>query len=503
MSIDHPGKRPVAHKPPLQPGKWFRRRAAGVVLHVTALPGNGGGKLGATAHRFVNFLADAGVDVWQTLPVGPVNDSLSPYQPLSLLAGNFALIDPETLVDDGLLPEDFDRQQSSRDILHEAFLTLRTAGTHTLAAHFDEFRDREHDWLADHALFLVLDRYYSKPCWTEWPAALRDRQANAIDNAHREHAAAIAFESFLQWQFDRQWRHLRHHANLAGVRLFGDLPIYPALHSADVWLEPELFLLDAKGQPTAVGGTPPDAFTATGQSWGTPMYDWNAHIANGFRWWVARLRSRLCRYDLLRIDHFRGLAACWAIPAAATSAAEGSWQPAPGKMLLTVLADELPELELVVEDLGHITEDVHELRNAFGLPGMRVLQFGFDGDVQNPHLPEQIEAWSVYYSGTHDNNTTLGWWRQLSPGEKSRVRKLLAMRTRNDMPWPLLRAVFDSRAGLAMAPLQDFLGLGEEARFNIPGTVNGNWRWQVDEKRLDAALARRIRHCVDASGRLA
>lgn len=487
-------------KPPLQPDKWFRDRRACVLLHPSALPGPGGGRLGRPAHQFVDFLAKAGVGVWQTLPLGPVNESLSPYQPLSMLAGNPEMINPELLAADGLLPDDADMHRPVRELCRAAYETLQSAGLHALGNKFAEFRERERDWLEYHALFLVLDRRFREPDWTAWPAPLRHRDGRAMKNARKEFAGEIAFESFLQWQFHRQWSHLRHHANLAGVRIFGDLPIYPALHSADVWLEPELFQLDESGQPRFVSGTPPDAFTDTGQMWGTPIYAWDQHAAQGFRWWVRRMRARLRRFDLLRIDHFRGLAACWAIPAAAESAAEGAWQSVPGTMLLQTLADELPDLELVAEDLGHITEDVHALRDAFGLPGMRVLQFGFDGSHDNPHLPERVGEWSVYYTGTHDNNTLLGWWLQLDSIERQRVSDTLGNFDAAELPWPLLRTVFASQAGLAVAPLQDFLGLGAEARFNIPGTIKGNWRWQIN-KLPDTTLAHRIRKFLRDCGR--
>lgn len=492
-------RRLAEKKPPLQPGSWFHARPAGITLHATALPG---GHLGS-APRFIEFLAAAGIRVWQTLPLGPVNESLSPYQPLSLRAGNTALLDRALLIKTGLLAKDVDIAQPLHRLCGQALARFAGHAPGLLQDDYAAFRAREADWLEDHALFLVLARRFPDRDWTRWPRELREREPRAMDAAKRDHADELELECFMQWLFRRQWNALREQANRAGIIIFGDLPIYPSLHSADVWLSPELFQLDVDRRPINVSGTPPDAFSATGQVWGTPLYAWEAHEAQGFQWWLKRLAATRDSFDVTRIDHFRGLAACWAIPATAETAAEGRWQKAPGKRLLQVLADELPELEIVVEDLGHITPDVRALRDAFGLPGMAVLQFGFDGRADNPHHPDAVSRHCVYYTDTHDNETITGWWKHLDVPTRKRVAAVTGPVNEGDPSWPLLRPVFASRARLAVAQMQDFLSLGNEARFNLPGTSEGNWRWRLDGAALNDSLAARIREFLGSCGRSA
>ena len=446
----------------------IERRAAGVLLHPTSLPGAGAtGRLDASAYRFVDWLAQAGFRVWQMLPTGPVDAYACPYQPPSAFAGDTRLIDPAGVDgEDGLAA--FERDNAG--------------------------------WLADWTLFAALHDALGRP-WPEWPAPLRDRDPQALARARAEQAAAIAAEVRAQWRFACQWRALRDYAAARGVLLFGDLPLYCAHDSADAWAHRQLFALDAAGRITGEAGVPPDAFAETGQHWGQPLHDWDAQAAEGWRWWIERLRLLAARFDLLRIDHFRGFCAAWSIPPAAADARSGHWVPGPGRAPFDAIAADLGQLPLIAEDLGTITEDVHALREALGLPGMRVLQFAFDGGPDNPHRPAHHPEWSVAYTGTHDNDTALGWWQGLDDPIRERVRDELAT-DGTDMPRPLIDAVLGSRARLAVLPLQDLLGLGSEARMNVPGRRDGNWRWRFAAGDLDRASARAWRARLAAAGRI-
>ena len=423
-------------------------RSAGVLLHPTSLPGPGAnGRLDASAYRFVDWLAAAGFRYWQMLPVGPVDEADCPYQPPSTCAGGTHLLNPS----DCPAPSDDD---------------------------LDTFVKTERDWLEDWALFAALRREIGRP-WPEWSAGVRERAVDALADARAELAGAIHAEKVAQWQFARQWGRLRAYAHERGVGLFGDVPIYCALDSADVWAEPHLFAVAADGTVTGEAGVPPDAFSDTGQHWGQPLHDWAAHEADGWRWWCRRLRVQAGCFDLVRIDHFRGFAAAWSIPAGAADAREGRWITGPGREPFDAIRAQLGHLPLVAEDLGVITDDVHALRDALGLPGMRVLQFAFDGGPENPHRPHNHPEWSVVYTGTHDNDTTLGWWRSLDETTRDTVRSVLET-TGEAMPAPLIDAALASRARLAIIPLQDLLALGNEARMNVPGRRHGNWAWRFE-----------------------
>lgn len=447
----------------------IERRAAGVLLHPTSLPGPGPtGRLDASAYRFVDWLADAGFRVWQMLPTGPVDAHDSPYQPPSTFAGDTRLIDP-----DG------------------------PSGLESL----DEFRARNAGWLDDWALFAALRRHFDQP-WPQWPQSLRDRDAEALQRARREHASAIEHEIRLQCRFDHQWRALRAHAHRRGVLLFGDLPIYCAHDSADAWAARHLFAIDALGAITGEAGVPPDAFSDLGQHWGQPLHDWAAHQQEGWGWWIERLRVLTTRFDLLRVDHFRGFDAAWSIPPDAADAREGHWVEGPGRAPFDAIEGALGRLPLVAEDLGTITESVHALRDALGLPGMRVLQFAFGGGPDNPHRPEHHPEWSVAYTGTHDNDTLLGWWHALDDDGRAHVADVIEADPVH-MPWPAIDAVLHSPARLAVLPLQDVLGLGNEARMNLPGRRDGNWRWRFDQQTLDAVPLHDWAQRLDTANRLA
>lgn len=434
------------------------RRRAGVLLHPTALVARHGA-LGSAGRAFIDWLAAGGFSVWQMLPLGPVGTDGSPYWARSDGAGNPALIDDSEVPDPGAQ--------------HAAF---------------EEFCSREAHWLEDDALFEVLSAAQSGKPWWEWPVRVRDRQPAALAAARKAHAAALQVYRVRQWSFAWQWQALRSYARDRGVRLFGDLPIYVAPDSAVVWAERAQFQLGADGRSEFVAGVPPDYFSEDGQLWGNPLYNWRQAEQDGFRFWRARLAQQLGRFDLVRIDHFRGLEGYWAVPAAAKTARDGEWRKAPGVALFTELGRELGDLPIVAEDLGVITNEVEALRRQFSMPGMRVLQFGFDGNPGNTHLPHNFTTDAVAYTGTHDNDTTLGWYRTLDPGTAARVNAYLRADNQS-FPAALVHATLASVAQLAILPLQDLLALGSEARFNIPGTVSNNWRWKLPQGALNPELA--------------
>jgi 4-alpha-glucanotransferase len=442
----------------------LQRRRAGVLLHPTALSGAAApeprGALGAPARAFVDWLARAGFSVWQMLPLGPTVGS--PYWARSDYAGETSLLDR------GELP----------DLRGER-------------ADYDRFREANVGWLDDYVQFESLAQRFNRPWW-EWPVAFRDRRSDAIASFAREAAAELEGRRIEQWYFDWQWRQLRRYAHERGVLLFGDLPIYVAPDSATTWSHRVQFQLGEDGQATRVAGVPPDYFSANGQLWGNPLYDWDQAQRDHFEFWRARFAFQLRRFDLVRIDHFRGLASYWSVPRGAATARDGHWYPAPGRALFEALSSDAPELPIVAEDLGLITPDVIELRTAFHLPGMRVLQFAFDGDADNPHLPHNYTRDLVAYTGTHDNDTTVGWYRSLQPTQAQRVQQYLRADAESvSVADCMTRACLGSVAQLAVLPAQDLLQLGSEARFNTPGTVDGNWSWRLPAGRLTDALAER------------
>jgi 4-alpha-glucanotransferase len=443
----------------------FDRRRAGVLLPLSALEA----PLGRGGRAFVDWLASAGFSVWQMLPVGPAGADGSPFWTRADCAGDPALLDPAELPDPAAPRE-------------AAFLEASAP------------------WLADYALFEALTRAQAGAPFWSWPQGLRDREPQALAAARTRLAAEVALVEREQHGFYVQWQRLRDHAHSRGVRLFGDMPFYVAPSSVETWAHRELFKLGASGEPAVVSGVPPDYFTQLGQLWGNPVYDWDAARRSGFEWWRARVRGQLARFDLLRLDHFRALVAHWAVPAGAPDARGGAWHDTPGEELLRRLREELGDLPLVAEDLGLITPEVVALRKTLGLPGMRVLQFAFDGDPQNPHLPYMHEHDNVAYTGTHDNDTTRGWYERLDAGTRERVDLYLRAGA-EAMPETLLRAALGSVARLAVIPAQDLLGLGSEARLNTPGTAAGNWSWKLPPGALAAELARRYARLNGCFGR--
>lgn len=442
------------------------RRRAGVLLPLFSLE-QGHGALGPGARRFVDWLAEAGFSVWQLLPVGPAGSDGSPYW----LRSDHAW-DPRH-VDWRDLPPGAEHAAESGSPLHAEFLAYRRA---------------QRSWLPDYALFEALAHRFDAP-WTAWPPSLRDRERAALVDAQRKHQRQIERIEVEQFLCDRAWRALRAYAHSKDVRLFGDLPIYVAPDSAETWQHREVFDLAPEGTPRAVAGVPPDYFSADGQLWGNPLYEWENERRSGFGFWRARVDSALARFDLLRIDHFRGLESFWAVPAGSSSARTGEWRQAPGAELLAALAHDAGDRPFVAEDLGIITPAVESLRRRFRLPGMRVLQFAFDGDSRNTHLPREHTEDSVVYSGTHDNDTTSGWLAKLDDAGLQRVRDALALMPADDVHDAMLRAVLGSVGVLAILPAADLLRFGSDARINTPGTVTGNWSWRLPDDALDALLA--------------
>ncbi|MGC8973388.1 MAG: 4-alpha-glucanotransferase [Thermoproteus sp.] len=479
-------------------------RGAGILLPLFSLPGpHGIGDMGPAAYRFVEFLRDAGQTYWQLLPLNPVLPEYdnSPYSSTSSFAGEPAYISLELLAEQGVLRRSASAEFGAGRADYEAARAykVKIIAEAERPKDLDEFVGRN-EWLEDYALYSALREYFGRP-WVEWPRELRDRDPAALRQWREKLRRRIELEYLLQYFFWTQWRELKRHANSLGIFLIGDLPIYLSLDSADVWAHRELFKLDAEGRPLYVAGVPPDYFSPTGQLWGNPVYDWDAMRKEGFRWWLDRLRYTLSVFDYVRLDHFRGYAAYWEVPAGEKTAVNGRWVPAPGGELLERARGELGGLKIIAEDLGYITPDVIELRDRFGLPGMRVLQFAWDGNPANEHKPHNHVKNSVVYTGTHDNNTIVGWFfHEASPKARREALEYMGRRSAKDIHWAFIRLAYSSVADVAVVPMQDFMGLGPEARINRPGTRGGNWVWRMTEL-PGRALARRIRRLVRLYGR--
>lgn len=488
----------------------FDRRRAGVLLHATSLPGaESAGAFGDAGRHFVDWLAVGGFTVWQLLPLGPVGADRSPYYARSNHAGNARLVDLATLAQLGLLPAA--RVRDAAGARGDAGVAAHTqaldAATRALCEQRGPVREQYEHWLAtaagwldDYALFTAIQRREQGRPWWEWPDSLRTRDPHALAAARRELADDVQAVCALQWFFHSQWAELRRYANRRGVQLFGDVPIYVAPDSVEVWAHPGLFQLAPSGRPAAVAGVPPDYFSADGQLWGNPLYRWDEHERTGFAWWMDRLRAQLALYDLVRVDHFRGLEAFWSVPADAPTARTGRWVPAPGDALLARARSTFGGLPLVAEDLGVITPEVEKLRDDYRLPGMRVLQFGFDSSTGNQHALHEWVPHSIGYTGTHDNDTTGGWFASLEPPLQRKVQEYLDA-PRERVVETMVRSVMRSVAKLAIVPLQDLLGLGAEARMNTPGTTAGNWTWSFEWPDVPPDLGDRCRRMNELYGR--
>lgn len=480
---------------------WLKRRGAGVLLHPTCLPGDQGcGVFDAHAERFLDFLAAAGVKYWQLCPLGPTGYGDSPYQCFSAFAGNPYLIDLAPLVAAGLLAESdlaplraLPAERVDYGALHRLKLPLLRRAHRAWTAKrpalpygdFAAFRREHASWLDSYCAFRALKDHCGGAAWTEWPAELRDFAAAQRSPLLAQLADECEAHAFAQYLFFGQWTRLRAAAKSRGVEIIGDLPIFVAFDSADAWANPALFELDpATLRPLAVAGVPPDYFSADGQLWGNPLYRWEAHAAEGYRWWIERMRAAFALYDLVRIDHFRGFDTYWRIPLPAENARAGEWRPGPGLALFRAIHAALPEARIIAEDLGDLTPGVHALRDACGFPGMLVLQFAWGGDAGNAYLPHHAAPNSVIYPGTHDNDTTLGWYRGASEHERDFARRYLRV-SGAEISWDFIRAVYACTSRLAIYPLQDVFSLGSEARFNTPGKPEGNWQWRYDAAQLE------------------
>lgn len=486
-------------------------RSGGILLHPSSLPGPYGiGDLGPQAYRFIDWLVSTKCHLWQVLPLGPTGYGDSPYQCFSAFAGNPYLISFEVLLADGLLTQDdfmempeFDASRVDYgtlipwklDLLQKAF-SRYLSEPENLRAEFDAFRTDNASWLDDYALFMALKEANGGGAWSGWDESLRRRDASTLEKARQEHAKSILRYSFYQFLFFRQWNKVRAYANERGIRIIGDIPIFIAYDSADAWAHPDLFFLGEDSLPTVVAGVPPDYFSATGQLWGNPLYRWEVHKNSGYAWWLERFRSVLKFVDVVRLDHFRGFAGYYEIPFGAPTAETGQWVTGPGKDFFGTVSRELSEskdstLPIIAEDLGVITPDVVELREHFHLPGMKILQFGFSGP-DNPFLPHNYVTNCVAYTGTHDNDTALGWFHSAPEVERKFALRYLRS-DGSEFAWDLIRSVWSSVAVYAVTPMQDALSLGTEARMNYPSRLGGNWEWRMSEADLGGELASRLR----------
>jgi 4-alpha-glucanotransferase len=503
-------------------------RSSGILLHLTSLPGpHGIGDLGDEAYRFVDFLVSSGQSLWQILPLGPTGYGDSPYASFSAFAGNTLLISLPFLVREGLLsnaslegapafPEesvDFGGAlEFKQPLLQKAFVNFQKTTNPALRHEFDNFCQFAASWLDDYALFRALKNEHGGVAWNEWEKPLAQREKVALAQAGERLREEIEAQKFYQFLFFKQWFALKSYANTRGVKLIGDIPIFVAQDSADVWTHPEQFKLDEQGVPIVVAGVPPDYFSQTGQLWGNPLYNWEHMIADGFRWWIERVRATLHTIDIVRIDHFRGFAACWEIPGGDKTAERGQWVDAPGRELFEAIRQELGPLPIIAEDLGVITPDVEALRDDFGFPGMRILQFSFGGDPANQDLPHNYHRNVVVYTGTHDNDTTVGWFKsEAGAGSTRDAAQVQRERdfclkyldsTGEEIHWDFIRAVLASVASIAIIPLQDLLGLGTEARMNLPNTTSGNWSWRYKPDALKPQLGQRLKDLTEIYGRV-
>ncbi len=491
----------------------LNQRTSGVLLHPTSLPGpHGCGDFGPNAYYFVDWLHTAGQSLWQTLPLGPIGPGDSPYMGSSAFAGNPLLVAFEPLRERGWIRADalqaqFDDEKINfgqlipwrLQKLREAFAGFQTSGTAGDHTAFADWLAAEASWVGDYTLFMALDQAHSPALWPQWPAKLAARDPAALAAARTQHAAEIGFWGFVQWQFDVQWKQLKAYANGKGVHMVGDLPIFIAHHSSDCWSRPDLYELDATGNPLVIAGVPPDFFSETGQRWGNPLYNWAAMKADGYAWWIERVKRQLTLADVVRIDHFRGFVGYWEIPASEPTAVKGRWMPGPDYDLFAAIEKALGKLPIIAEDLGVITDEVNALRQRAGFPGMRILQFAFSDDAGNGFLPHNYERDTVVYSGTHDNDTVQGWWADCTDRERAYAGEYLHT-TGPDVHWAMVRACAQSVANHAICQFQDVLGLDGRHRMNTPGTV-GCWTWRFKWDWVSGDMAQTLAHITAASRR--
>jgi 4-alpha-glucanotransferase len=484
------------------------KRSSGVLMHPTSLPGPYGiGDLGPHAHRWIDFLSGAGFGLWQVLPLGPTGYGDSPYQCFSSFAGNSLLISPDALLQEDLLhPNDLcDHPYFPEDhvdfgqvipwkfgVLDRSYNRFQHINTPQLLREFEDFKTKHSSWLEDYSLFMALKEAHGGAPWPTWENSLRQRIPEALDKARKELDVAIQRQVYRQFLFYRQWLKLRDYAHEKKILIIGDIPIFVAHDSADVWVHPDLFYLYQNGMPKVVAGVPPDYFSPTGQLWGNPLYRWEVHAQDDYSWWIDRIKASLLLVDIIRIDHFRGFAGYWEVPGKAKTAEHGNWKSGPGKALFSTIRRALGDLPIIAEDLGVITPDVVDLRESFNLPGMKIFQFAFGSTPEDPFLPHNYPVHCVVYTGTHDNDTALGWYKRISEQEKSMYRRYLD-RDGSNVSWDFIRGVWSSVAVFAIAPTQDFLSLDNKARMNYPGNPSGNWMWRMHHDAQSAELQSKIK----------
>jgi len=484
-------------------------RSSGILFHPTSLPGKYGiGTLGKEAYAFIDFLKKSRQKLWQIFPLGPTGYGDSPYQSFSSFAGNPYLIDFDLLIEAHLLSEEDLRDVFFGDneeyidygaiynqkypLLRKAYENFKSSDNHEMRENLEHFKRENASWLNDYSLYISLKNHFNGLPWNEWAHDIKNREHGAMEHYRNELADDIEYHNFIQFLFFKQWGDVKRYANENGIKIIGDIPIFVAADSSDAWANPEIFLFDEERKPVKVAGVPPDYFSATGQLWGNPLYNWQKLKETNYSWWVERVRANLSTCDIIRIDHFRGFEAYWAVPYGDDTAINGQWEPGPGIDLFNAIKSQLGELPIIAEDLGLMTQGVIDLREATGFPGMKILGFAFDSGEENDYLPHTYTKNCVVYTGTHDNDTLIGWFQKAKEEDRQFARDYLNSRSDDEIHWDAIRGAWSSVASMAISPVQDFLGLGSEARINTPGVAAGNWQWRLKHGVLTDELAERI-----------
>ena len=484
-------------------------RSSGILFHPTSLPGKYGiGTLGKEAYAFIDFLKKSKQKLWQIFPLGPTGYGDSPYQSFSSFAGNPYLIDFDLLIEAHLLSEEdlrdifFGDNEEHIDygaiynqkypLLRKAYKNFKSSDNNEMKGSLENFKRENSSWLNDYSLYISLKNHFNGLPWNEWAHDIKNRENSAMQHYKNELADDIEYHNFIQFLFFKQWNDVKRYANENGIKIIGDIPIFVAADSSDAWANPEIFLFDEERKPVKVAGVPPDYFSATGQLWGNPLYNWEKLRDTNYNWWVERVRSNLSTCDIIRIDHFRGFEAYWAVPYGDDTAINGQWEPGPGIDLFNAIKSQLGELPIIAEDLGLMTQGVIDLREATGFPGMKILGFAFDSGEENDYLPHTYTRNCVVYTGTHDNDTLVGWFQKAKEEDREFARNYLNSRADEEIHWDAIRGAWSSVACMAISPVQDFLGLGSEARINTPGVASGNWQWRLKQGVLNNELAERI-----------
>jgi len=484
-------------------------RSSGILFHPTSLPGKYGiGTLGKEAYAFIDFLKKSRQKLWQIFPLGPTGYGDSPYQSFSSFAGNPYLIDFDLLIEAHLLSEEDLRDVFFGDneeyidygaiynqkypLLRKAYENFKSSDNHEMRENLEDFKRENASWLNDYSLYISLKNHFNGLPWNEWAHDIKNREHGAMEHYKNELADDIEYHNFIQFLFFKQWGDVKRYANENGIKIIGDIPIFVAADSSDAWANPEIFLFDEERKPVKVAGVPPDYFSATGQLWGNPLYNWQKLKETNYSWWVERVRANLSTCDIIRIDHFRGFEAYWAVPYGDDTAINGQWEPGPGIDLFNAIKSQLGELPIIAEDLGLMTQGVIDLREATGFPGMKILGFAFDSGEENDYLPHTYTKNCVVYTGTHDNDTLIGWFQKAKEEDRQFARDYLNSRSDDEIHWDAIRGAWSSVANMAISPVQDFLGLGSEARINTPGVAAGNWQWRLRHEVLTDELAERI-----------